>query len=71
MAAMPFEPGKSGNPAGRPVGSRNCATLAMDALIDGEADAITRKCIELAKEGDGPPCGFVWNGSGRHAKSVP
>ena len=26
----------------------------MDALIDGEADAITRKCIELAKAGDGP-----------------
>ena len=54
MAAMPFEPGKSGNPAGRPAGSRNAATLAMDALIDGETDAITRKCIELAKAGDGP-----------------
>lgn len=49
---MPFEPGKSGNPNGRPVGSRNSATVAMDALIDGEAEAITKKCIELAKAGD-------------------
>jgi len=26
----------------------------MDALLDGEAEAITKKCIELAKAGDGP-----------------
>ena len=49
---MAFERGKSGNPAGRPVGSRNAATLALDALLDGEAETITRKCIELAKAGD-------------------
>ena len=48
----PFEPGLSGNPAGRPKGSRNKATLAVEILLDGEAEAITRKAIELAKQGD-------------------
>jgi hypothetical protein len=47
-----FKPGQSGNPNGRPVGSRNKATLAIDALLDGEADALTRKAIEMAKLGD-------------------
>jgi hypothetical protein len=50
---MTFKPGQSGNPAGRPVGSRNSASIAMDALLDGEAKAITDKCIEMAKAGDG------------------
>jgi hypothetical protein len=48
----PFKPGKSGNPNGRPAGSRNKATLAIDALLDGEGEALTRKAIELAKTGD-------------------
>jgi hypothetical protein len=48
----PFEPGQSGNPAGRPKGSRNKATLAVEVLLDGEAESITRKAIELAKKGD-------------------
>jgi hypothetical protein len=48
----PFKPGKSGNPAGKPKGSRNATTLAMEALLDGESDALTRKAIELAKGGD-------------------
>jgi hypothetical protein len=36
-----FRPGQSGNPAGRPVGSRNKATLAAEALLDGEAEKLT------------------------------
>jgi hypothetical protein len=48
----PFEPGKSGNPNGRPKGSRNSATLVAEALLDGEAETITRKLIEKAKAGD-------------------
>jgi hypothetical protein len=49
----PFQRGRSGNPAGKPKGSRNKTTLAMEALLDGEADAIFRKAIEKAKDGDG------------------
>jgi hypothetical protein len=48
----PFEPGSSGNPHGRPKGSRNKTTTALEALLDGEAAAITRKAIEKALEGD-------------------
>jgi Family of unknown function (DUF5681) len=49
-----FKPGESGNPAGKPKGARHKTTLACDALLEGEAEAITRKAIELAKDGDGP-----------------
>jgi hypothetical protein len=41
-----FKPGQSGNPSGRPHGSRNKATLALEALLDGEGEAITRKALE-------------------------
>src|SRR3954447_11412696 len=47
-----FGPGQSGNPNGRPQGARNKTTLAIEALLDGEAEALTRKAIELAKAGD-------------------
>ena len=49
---MPFEQGQSGNPAGKAKGTRNKVTLAIEALLDGEAEALTRKAIELAKAGD-------------------
>ena len=48
----PFEPGKSGNPKGRPKGSRNQATLLAEALLDGEAETLTRTMIEKASGGD-------------------
>ncbi len=47
-----FKKGQSGNPKGKRPGTRNKATLAAQALLDGEAEALTRKAIELAKEGD-------------------
>ena len=48
----PFEPGNSGNPNGRPRGARNKVTLAIEALLEGEGEALTRKAIDLAKAGD-------------------
>lgn len=47
-----FKKGQSGNPKGRPEGSRNRATLAMEVLLDGEAEALTRKAVDMALEGD-------------------
>lgn len=44
-------PFQQGNP-GRPKGSRNRTTLALEALLDGEAEAITRKAVEMALDGD-------------------
>jgi len=47
-----FPKGTSGNPNGRPQGSRNAATLALETLLDGQAEALTQKAIDLALTGD-------------------
>lgn len=47
-----FKPGQSGNPAGRPKGARHATTVAVEALLEGEAEIITRKAIDAAKAGD-------------------
>lgn len=45
-------PGVSGNPRGRPKGSRNHTTRIVQALLDHEGEIITRTAIEMAKGGD-------------------
>jgi uncharacterized protein DUF5681 len=52
VSGRPFPKGKSGNPAGKPRGARHKTTLAAEALLDGEAEALTRKAIKLALKGD-------------------
>lgn len=47
-----FKPGQSGNPSGKPKGSLNRVTLAIQSLLDDEGEELTRKAIELAKDGD-------------------
>jgi len=47
----PFGPGNRIG-KGRPAGSRNKVTLASEELLEGEGETITRKAIEMAKEGD-------------------
>jgi len=47
-----FRKGQSGNPAGRRRGVRNKATEAAERLLEGEAEALARKAIERALEGD-------------------
>jgi hypothetical protein len=47
----PFEAGNQFG-KGRAEGSRNKVTLALEQLLEGDAPAITRKMIQLAKKGD-------------------
>ncbi|WP_238320091.1 DUF5681 domain-containing protein [Sphingobium sp. YBL2] len=42
----------SGNPAGKPAGARHKITRAIEALLDKDHEALTRKAIEKALEGD-------------------
>src|SRR5260370_1731804 len=49
---MQFEKGQSGNPAGRPRGSRNKATILAEAMFEGETEAIIRMALDKAREGD-------------------
>jgi hypothetical protein len=48
----PFVPGHSGNPNGRPKGARNRVTRAVEALIDGQGEALADKAVEKALQGD-------------------
>jgi hypothetical protein len=48
-----FAPGRSGNPGGRPKGSRDRSTVLAEALLDEHAEPVTRKVIECAEAGDG------------------
>jgi hypothetical protein len=49
--ANPFQPGNRLG-RGRPQGSRNKATLALQAMLDGFGESITKKCALLALQGD-------------------
>ncbi len=44
----PFPPG---NP-GKPKGTRSRVTRAMEVLLEGEAEALTRRAVEMALAGD-------------------
>jgi len=57
----PFQPGN----AGRPKGTRNKATLALEALLDGEGEALTRRAIQMALEGDTTAMRLCLDGSSR------
>ena len=46
---MKFEKGQSRNPAGRPPGSRNKATILAESMFQGEAETIIRMVIDKAR----------------------
>ena len=47
-----WKPGQSGNPAGKPPGTRNRATQMVLALMESGAEGITRAIIDAARKGD-------------------
>ncbi|MGE4483384.1 DUF5681 domain-containing protein [Acidocella sp.] len=47
-----FQPGQSGNPAGKPRGARHKAVQAMDLLGRNEGEEILLSVIQAAKKGD-------------------
>ena len=47
-----FQKGQSGNPKGKPKGVKHKATQVASLLIEGEMEALTRKAVELALQGD-------------------
>ena len=47
-----FQPGQSGNPHGRPVGSRNKVTVAIERLLEERAEVIVDRAIHMATYGD-------------------
>jgi hypothetical protein len=49
---MRFEPGQSGNPAGRPPGSRNKKTLEMEEMLAERAETAVKSMLERAERGE-------------------
>jgi hypothetical protein len=47
-----WKPGQSGNLRGKPPGTRNKATMAVLALMEGGAEEVTRAVVDAAKGGD-------------------
>jgi hypothetical protein len=51
VRGRPFAPGNQFG-RGRKAGSRNQATRALEQMLDGHAEAITKKCVLMALQGD-------------------
>jgi Family of unknown function (DUF5681) len=49
---MRFQPGQSGNPAGRPPGSLNRMTLAVEAAMAEDAEEVVASIRDRAKNGE-------------------
>lgn len=54
-----FAPGHSGNPAGRPKGARNRATLAAEAILAENADGLAERLVADGLAGDGQALRFL------------
>jgi hypothetical protein len=47
-----WKKGVSANPQGTKLGSRHKVTLAVEALLDGQAEGLTQKAVQLALKGN-------------------
>jgi hypothetical protein len=54
-----FAPGQSGNPAGRPKGARNRATLLAEAALDENGEGLVRQAVAAALAGDAATLRFL------------
>jgi hypothetical protein len=48
----PFQKGQSGNPRGKPKGTRNHVLMALDRIGEDAAEDVLRAAVERAKGGD-------------------
>lgn len=65
---MPFEKGKSGNPKGRPVGSKNAMTLLRETVLTKSEELVlkdwnkvVKATVDLAKNGDATCLKILWD----------
>ncbi len=52
VTSTTWKRGQSGNPKGKPAGTRNKATLAVLALMESGAEEVTKAVVAQAKAGD-------------------
>jgi hypothetical protein len=48
----PFAPGTSGNTKGSPNGSRHKVSIMLEAVLDGQSEALVQKVIAMALDGN-------------------
>ncbi len=66
-----WKPGQSGNPKGKPAGTRNRATAMVLKLMESGAKEITEAVIEAAKGGDMTAARFILDRLAPPAKERP
>ena len=52
LPSTAFKAGQSGNPAGKPRGTRSKATVLLEAMLQENAEAITEAVIQQARGGN-------------------
>jgi len=71
VRGKPFPKGRSANPAGKRPGTRHRKTLWIEAMSEGDREAIIAKVLKLARPAIGRRCGWLSTGSIRRAKAAP